>query len=192
MITCPFCAESIQDAALVCRYCQANRVAGHWQPPGMASTGGGGTRPGHTTFVLAAVSLAAAAGMELYHLAEPVPLAGALRGGAVAIAWHLVYATAWAAMAVAFARRPTWGLRAIMGGTLLYAVDALLFVFDDAARHAMIASAVGGAEMLDLIDPDLADQGAIATRLAMLACWVVLAGYAWVHRASFTGPVEVL
>ena len=76
-------------------------------------------------------------------------------------------------------------MSAVVAGTLIYAADAALFVLDGAARRAMLVDAVGGAEVLGVLDPALADRTAILMRLAMLACWVVLALYAWLLRDTF-------
>lgn len=182
---CEFCAEEIRDEAVVCRFCNAVRKGDIWERT--VSPMASATRPkGRFTLQSAGVFFVASAAAEAFSLTSEVPLFGALRGGAVAILYHLFFLVLFCVMGAGLWTLRLWGYRALFAGTAVYTLDKLLWILDTSAQRAYAARIAGGnGDLAGLIGNDSISPLILVTSLLFLASWWGFAVYVYLHRDLF-------
>ena len=180
---CPYCAEEIQDEARLCRFCGAWLVNGQWQSPAAPAFAAKERRS--FTMLTTGWLLVVSGAWMLLACTSPVPLLGAMRGGAVAVLYNGVFGVAMLAMGYALANRKPWALTATAAATAAYTLDKVLFIFDGPARRA---SLVEGSQLLKSLGSgmdSMVDQVAVVMSVAFLAGWWGLVIYVYLKRGYF-------
>ena len=95
-----------------------------------------------TRFVIrsAAVFFLISAIFEVFSTDAAIPIGGAMRGGGVAFVYHIMYALIYLVMAAGLWMSTPWAFLAVLGGTVIYSLEKVIYLFDGSARSAEIRS----------------------------------------------------
>ena len=120
-----------------------------------------------------------------------IPLFGAIRGGAIAVVYHLLYFGLFLAMGIGlWAARP-WGYRVMFIGTIIYSLDKVIYLLDRQARDAATREMLAGyGGMLDMVDPGSMQQIMTLFTMLMVVSWWGFLLYLYFRHNYFETTAE--
>jgi len=128
---------------------------------------------------------------ELTFVTSAVPLFGDVRGGAVAVGWHLFYAALFAAMGIGLWSPKTWGFPMMLAGTIFYTLDKARYLLDTKARAAELAQLIQGYEAIfEMVNMEMLEPVTWLAYGLIVTCWWGFVLYLYSHRDYFRKQPE--
>ncbi len=141
---------------------------------------------GRSTFRTAAVLFLLSALLEIFSVTSKVALWGALRGGVVAVLWHLVYFSLFLGLGVGLWRAEPWGYKLVFVGTLFYTLDKVSnLLYTDFMKAWLMQQLSRYEDIWQLIDIGIVLQMVTLLMLLFVACWWGFAVYTYLRKDYF-------
>lgn len=148
-------------------------------------------RKSNLTIRTAGIFYLVSALFEGLSLTSGIPLFGAIRGGAIAVVYHLLYFGLFLAMGIGlWAARP-WGYRVMFIGTIIYSLDKVIYLLDRQARDAAMREMLAGyGGILDIVDPGSMQQMISLITVLMVVSWWGFLLYLYFRQSYFGATAE--
>jgi len=141
---------------------------------------------GRFTLRSAGVLFLLSGALEVFSLTSEVPLFGALRGGPVAVAYHLAYLALFLGMGIGLWQARPWTLRLVVGGGLFYTLDKLAYLLDRKTMELdLMGQLRGHEEIWHFVDKGYILHVVTITMVLFIAGWWGFAFYTYARRDYF-------
>lgn len=148
---------------------------------------------GRLTFRIAAVLFIVSAVFELITVTSGAPLFGAMRGGLVAIVYHLIYVGLYLYLGIGLWQAKPWGYKLVFLTTFIYTLDKAQYLLYRESMLAGLMGQLGGSkELWEMVDKQMVLQAITIVTLLIVAGWWGFAIYTYYRRDFFLSQQENL
>jgi polyferredoxin len=127
------------------------------------------------------------AAFEIWSITSPIPLCGAIRSGALAITYHILFIALFVTIGIGLVVPKRWGYKAAFVGAIFSTLDDVLFLLNHNSIDAYVLQQLGGSYnyTMQTIGMNTISQVLILTTLMFIASWWGFVLYLYIRRDYF-------
>lgn len=145
-------------------------------------------KKGRVTFRITAVLFILSAVFEVISLNSEALLFNAIRGGIIAVVYHLFYVAMFAALGFSLWNAAKWGYPLIFAATIIYTLDKLQLLMNQTTVETLVERALAGNQSVlqaQGITQALLVQSIMLMTVVVIVCWWGFALYTYWRRDYF-------
>jgi hypothetical protein len=142
---------------------------------------------GRFTIRSAGILFLLSAAFEIWSISSLIPLFGAIRSGAFAITYHLLFITLFLTIGIGLLVPKRWGYKAAFVGAMFSTLDKVLFLLDRKSMDIYLLQQLGGSynSIIQAIGLSTIYQVLMLTTLMFIVSWWGFVLYLYIHREYF-------
>ena len=126
------------------------------------------------------------AAFEIWSITSSIPLFGAIRSGALAVTYHLLYIALFLTIGIGLLVPKQWGYKAAFIGAIISTLDKVLFLLDRKSMDMYLLQQFGSYKsIIQIIGMNTIFQVLILTTLMFIASWWGFVLYLYFRRDYF-------
>ena len=127
------------------------------------------------------------AAYEIWSISSSIPLFGAIRSGALATAYHLLFIVLFLTIGIGLLLPRQWGYKAAFAGAIFSTLDKVLFLLDRKSIDTYLFQQLGAnySSIMQAMGMNTIYQVIILTTLMFIASWWGFVLYLYIRKDYF-------